>query len=78
MVWRGVHLRGCRPEGTSPRAYLASVGAELVLDFALQYDVAYRARLGFAAPVRGSALVRPGRVDPLPRPSLYLTFGSAF
>jgi hypothetical protein len=42
--------RDPRRTPTSPR-WMASVGAELVLDGALQYDPQYRLRLGVAAPV---------------------------
>jgi hypothetical protein len=34
---------------------VASVGAELVLDVAVQYDIPFRARLGYAAPFAGPA-----------------------
>ncbi len=48
---------------------LASVGAELDLDSALQFDVPYRFRLGFARPVLGRAYADAASF------SLYLTLG---
>ncbi|MBI1810013.1 MAG: hypothetical protein HYR75_08970 [Gemmatimonadetes bacterium] len=41
------------PLGPTPRDWLASAGAELDLDAALEYDVPYRFRLGVAQPVAG-------------------------
>jgi hypothetical protein len=55
-----------------PRRTIASAGAELNLDAALQYDFTYRFRLGVAAPLSGSGV--SGR----PSPSLYFTLGSSF
>jgi hypothetical protein len=50
---------------------LVSAGGELVADFALQYDVPARARLGLAVPVRER--------ERAPRAaSAYFTFGSSF
>ncbi len=54
----------------APR-WLASVGAELNLDAALQYDQGYRVRVGVAAPVRGRE--RAGRAA-----SVYGTLGLSF
>ena len=51
---------------------LASVGAELNLDSALQFDVRYRFRLGVAHPVRGAAYGGASTV------SVYTTLGLAF
>lgn len=57
--------------GRPPRSWIASVGGELLLDTALQYDVLYRMRLGVAVPVRGEGAA--------PRAAtVYLTFGSTF
>ncbi len=59
------------PVTSSDGPTLASAGAELLVDFALQYDVLYRARIGVAAPVSSR--------DIAPRTAtLYLTFGSTF
>jgi outer membrane protein assembly factor BamA len=52
---------------------LASVGGELNLDAALQYDLAYRFRLGVAAPVGRSASMYRQRAA-----TVYLTLGSSF
>jgi hypothetical protein len=52
--------------------WLASVGAEVDFDTAVQYDVPARFRLGFAVPVRGRAAVGADRA------SVYLTVGSSF
>jgi hypothetical protein len=41
------------PAGGTPRRAIASAGAELLLDAALNYDETNRFRLGFAAPVHG-------------------------
>jgi hypothetical protein len=51
---------------------LASVGGELYLDTALQYDVPARIRAGIAAPIHGQEFADTKRV------SFYLAFGSAF
>jgi hypothetical protein len=53
-------------------AWLASVGAELVLDTALQYDAPYRFRLGVAAPVVDHAVVPTRPV------SVYVSLGTSF
>ena len=52
--------------------WLASLGAEIDFDTAIQYDVPARFRAGFAAPVSGrkAADARPV--------SVYLTIGSSF
>jgi len=52
--------------------WLASTGAEVVFDTAVQYDIPARFRLGFAVPVAGREAVGADRA------SLYLTLGSAF
>jgi hypothetical protein len=51
---------------------LASIGGELYLDTALQYDVPARFRAGIAAPIHGREFADAKRV------SFYVTFGSAF
>lgn len=56
---------------TADRNWLGSVGAELVLDAALQYDQLYRFRLGVAHPVRGAAFASQGT-------TLYFTLGNTF
>ena len=68
---RGCFYRdvGFAEDGTA----LLSGGLELVADFALQYDVPARARLGVAQPLRtdvGLAMTRD--------PSIYFTFGPSF
>jgi hypothetical protein len=52
---------------------LASVGGELNLDAALQYDLAYRFRLGVAVPVGESAKVYRPRAA-----TVYFTLGTSF
>ena len=47
----------CAGRAAAPRATLASVGAELLLDAALDYDSPTRFRLGVAMPVRGREAV---------------------
>ncbi len=56
----------------SAKTWIASAGAELALDAALQYDIPYRIRLGVAAPVVNNAFYTPANV------SVYLLFGSSF
>ena len=51
--------------------WLASVGGELNVDLALQYDVPYRLRLGFAKPVASPVSISR-------KPSLYITLGAFF
>jgi hypothetical protein len=51
--------------------WIATAGAELSLDFAMQYDVRYRLRAGFGVPVVAPSLV--GR-----KAQGFLTFGSYF
>lgn len=51
--------------------WVASAGGELLFDTALQYDVLYRMRLGFAAPVQGADRA-------LRSATVYFTFGSTF
>lgn len=54
-----------------PRATMASVGGELAIDAALNYDTLYRFRFGVAHPVRGQGIAR--------RPTtFYFTLGSTF
>ena len=55
---------------------LASAGLELVADFALQYDVPARARLGVAFPLAPREL-EPTAIPPRD-PVLYFTFGPSF
>jgi hypothetical protein len=52
--------------------WLASLGAELDFDTAIQYDTPARFRLGFAVPVAGRAAAGADRA------SIYLTIGSSF
>lgn len=52
--------------------WLASVGGEIDLDTAIQYDVPARFRMGFAAPVAGRRAVGADGA------SIYLTIGSSF
>ena len=52
--------------------WLASVGAEVDFDTAVQYDIPARFRLGFGVPVAGRAAVGADRA------SVYLTLGSSF
>jgi Tol biopolymer transport system component len=54
------------------RRLLSSVGAELNFDTALQYDVAYRLRLGMAVPTSNGAAYGASPVD------FYVTFGLPF
>jgi hypothetical protein len=54
------------------RRLLSSVGAELNFDTALQYDVAYRLRLGMAVPTSNGAAYGASPVD------FYVTFGVPF
>jgi hypothetical protein len=51
--------------------WIASAGAELVLDLAMQYDSMYRLRFGLAAPYAAPAGVARGG-------AFYLTLGSSF
>lgn len=62
---------GCISSDTTPPT-LASMGAELALDTALQYDVPYRLRLGMAFPVAGAGYARA------PSVTAYVTLGAAF
>ncbi|MDH5235499.1 MAG: hypothetical protein OEW77_11110, partial [Gemmatimonadota bacterium] len=55
----------------SSRTTLMSVGGELALDAALDYDAPYRFRLGVAHPVRGQAFAASAT-------TLYFTLGSTF
>jgi hypothetical protein len=56
----------------SGRRTIASAGAELNLDAALQYDVPYRFRLGVASPVAGTRYFGGGRVG------AFFTLGLSF
>lgn len=60
----------CLPRGVRD-GILASAGAELVLDVAVQYDVPYRVRVGAAAPYAAPAGVKRGG-------SVYVTLGGYF
>ncbi|MEP6764219.1 MAG: hypothetical protein ABJB66_07920 [Gemmatimonadaceae bacterium] len=60
----------CEMPGAN-NGWLASVGAELNVDLALQYDVPYRLRFGFAKPVAAPFGIAR-------RPSLFVTLGSFF
>ncbi len=51
--------------------WIASAGAELVVDIAVQYDVPYRLRIGAAAPYAAPAGIARGG-------SMYVTLGSLF
>ena len=51
---------------------LASAGAEVILDAALQYDLPYRLRFGVAAPLVDNSLLK---VDPV---TFYVRIGSSF
>jgi hypothetical protein len=62
--------RDPRRTPTAPR-WMASVGGELVLDAALQYDPQYRLRLGVAAPIAERELAGA-------RASGYVTLGLPF
>jgi hypothetical protein len=55
----------------APRNWIASAGGELTLDAAVQYDVLYRFRLGFARPVRGAEAA-------LRASTFYLSLGNSF
>ncbi len=59
------------PAALPPKAWMASVGGELALDAALQYDRAYRFRLGFARPVEGARFAAR-------ESSVYFSLGSSF
>lgn len=60
---------GCRQD--TPTDWLASAGAEIDLDAALQYDVPYRFRLGVAAPIAGRRYASSGV-------SLFFALGLSF
>ncbi|HSU97225.1 MAG TPA: hypothetical protein VLI40_08340 [Gemmatimonadaceae bacterium] len=76
----GDAARASCPSGATPACSpssndgptLGSVGAELNLDSALQFDVPYRFRFGLAHPVHGAAYAGASSV------SLYATLGLAF
>ena len=59
------------PAPVPPSVLMASVGGELALDAALQYDQVYRLRLGVAHPVKGQE--HAARTT-----TLYFTLGSTF
>lgn len=61
----------CRSQGVR-MPWLASVGSEIDLDTALQYDVPARFRLGFAVPAAGKSAVGANAA------SIYVTLGSSF
>jgi hypothetical protein len=60
----------CEALGTRD-GWLASAGAELNVDLALQYDVPYRLRLGFAKPLTAPSLISR-------KSSLFITLGGFF
>jgi len=61
------------PAGPTPRRWMSSAGAELMLDAAvLNYDVPYRLRAGYARPVQGSAYAGA------PNGSVYFSIGLSF
>jgi len=71
--------RATCPAGAVPACFaapspptLASVGAEVDLDAALQYDTRYRLRLGVAHPISGAAFAGARPV------SVFVTFGGTF
>jgi hypothetical protein len=73
-AWCPASLRAntvvCLPNGVRD-GWLASAGAELIIDLAVQYDVPYRVRLGSAVPYAAPAGVsRKG--------SFYVTLGGYF
>ena len=61
-----------RGKGPASGDWMASVGAELNIDLAVQYDIPYRVRLGLAVPVADDL---DGGVR---RPSVYLRLGASF
>lgn len=67
----GAATPACSPLGADGPT-LASVGAELDLDSALQFDVPYRFRLGMAHPIRGA------RYAAAPSVTTYVTLGASF
>jgi hypothetical protein len=73
-AWCPSSVRGnaaiCLPRGERD-GIIASAGAELVLDVAVQYDVPYRVRLGAAAPYVAPADVKRGG-------AFYVTLGGFF
>ena len=60
----------CEPPGTRD-GIIASAGAEVVLDLAVQYDISYRLRLGGAAPYAAPREIAR-------RPRFFITLGSYF
>lgn len=63
---------GC-PQGATPRAWMASVGGEIIFDAAvLNYDAPYRLRFGYARPVRGKSYADS------PDGSAYFSLGLSF
>lgn len=61
----------CSPSSTDGPT-LASVGAELDIDSALQFDVPYRFRLGLARPIRGAQYIGAAAL------TAFLTVGGTF
>lgn len=57
--------------GAGTRTVMASVGGELAIDAALQYDRTYRFRLGYAKPVEGEEFARRSQ-------TFYFTLGATF
>jgi hypothetical protein len=67
----GLAPSGPCPKGT-PRDMMASAGAELHLDTALQYDVPYKFRFGIATPLAGRPYFGRGSI------AAYFAMGLAF
>lgn len=67
----GAATPACSPLGIDGPT-LASVGAELNIDSALQWDVPYRFRFGLAHPIRGA------RYAAAPSLTTYVTLGASF
>ena len=59
------------PAPLAQRQTISSVGAELGIDAAVQYDQVYRFRIGFAHPLRGESFAAKAN-------TIYFTLGSAF
>jgi hypothetical protein len=57
--------------GSGERTVMGSVGGELAIDAALQYDRAYRFRLGYAKPVAGEEFAARSQ-------TFYFTLGATF
>lgn len=68
---RSVEFSFICPDPLPARQVLGSVGAELGIDAAIQYDQVYRFRFGFAHPVRGEAWAARSN-------TIYFSLGSSF